>query len=225
MRPKYRVLSLLMFCLGILLSTSYAPAAEVSADEAENLRLYRLLTEPEKSEEYSAFIADLTIQFLLEKQQKPLLFVPPEIYAASSAPQSSFGRYLVKKYHRDWHDAMTDLADMLTRRGWLADALSPQGVRIPMSMEVDNKTMPLIGYIWPLLNQRDASVCEVERKQAARCFATIWLQRHRQGDYVIQQMTITDAEGQTVWFPHVSRLAKELGGRETLNEAPEGERE
>lgn len=221
MKPRHRVLPLLMFGLGMLLSAPRAPAADVSAEEVENARLFRLLTEPEKSEEYAALIADLTIQFLLEERQKHLLFVPGETHAANSFPQSSFGRFFVAKYRENWHDAMNDLVGMLTRRSWLAAALSPQGVRIPMSMEADNG-MPLIGYIWPLLNQRDASPCNVGRDQAARCYATVSLQRNRQGDYVIRQMTITDAEGQNVWLPYVSILAKELGGSATPGEASDG---
>ena len=107
---------------------------------------------------------------------------------------------------------MNDLVDMLTRRGWLADALSSGGARIPMSLEADMRVMPLIGYISPLLNQRDTSLCEVERNQPARCYATVSLQRNRPGNYAIRQMTITNAEGQIVQLPYVSTLAKELGG-------------
>lgn len=182
-----------------------------STDEIEKARLYRLLTEPEKSEEYADFIFDLVVQSLVEERHKNLLFVPAEIYAVNNWPRSSFGRLLLVEYRRNWNDAMIDLVGMLTRRSWLAAALSPQGVRIPMSMEADNG-MPLIGYISPLLNQRDASPCYVERNQAARCYATVSLQRNRQGDYAISQMAITDAEGQIVQLPYVSRLEKELGG-------------
>lgn len=211
MQPRHTVLLALILGLCAFLYAPHPQAAEPSAEEAENARLFRLLTEPEKSEEYGAFIADLTIQLILEERQKHLLFVPGETYATNSSPQSSFGRLLVEKYRQNWNDAMNDLVGMLTRRSWLAAALSPQGARIPMSMEAD-KGIPLIGYIWPLLNQRDASVCEVERNQAARCYATVSLQRNRPGDYAIRQMTITDAEGQTVALPNVSTLAKEFGG-------------
>ncbi len=89
-----------------------------------------------------------------------------------------------------------------------------------MSMEADNG-MPLIGYIWLLLNQRDASFCEVERRQVARCFATVALHRNRQGDYAISQMTITDADGKIVHLPYVSTLAKEFGGSATHGEVSE----
>lgn len=212
--------------LALLIGLSYllgAPlrAADNSMDEIEEARIFRLLTEPEKSEEYGAFIADLTIQLMLERRQKHLLFVPGETYAANSSPQSSFGRLLVEKYRQNWNDAMNDLVGMLTRRGWLATALSPQGVRVPMSMEADNG-MPLIGYIWPLLNQRNASFCEVERKQVARCYATVFLRRNRQGDYAISQMTITDAEREVVHLPYVSTLAKEFGGSATQGEVSDG---
>lgn len=210
-KPGHQVLLALMLGLCALLYAPLPQAVETSADQAEDARLFRLLSEPENSEEYGAFIADLTIQIMLEEHQKRLLFVPGETYAANSSPQSSFGRFLVEKYRQNWNDAMNDLVGMLTRRSWLAAALSPQGARIPMSMEAENG-MPLIGYIWPLLNQRDASVCEVERNQAARCYATISLQRNRPGDYAIRQMTITDGEGQTVALPNVSTLAKEFGG-------------
>lgn len=210
-----------MLSLGVLLYATSPLAAEISADEADEYRLFRLITEPEKSGEYAAFIADLTIQIMLEERQKHLLFVPGETYAANSAPQSSFGRVLVAKYRQNWNDAMVDLVGMLTRRGWLADALSRRGVRIPMNMEADNG-MPLIGYIWPLLNQRDASPCDVERKQAARCYAAVSLQRNRQGDYSISQMAITDAEGQIVQLPYVSILEKELGVSVTPSEVSDG---
>lgn len=221
MKSRQQVLPALILGLSALFYALSPQAAEISADEAEEARLIRLLTEPEKSEEYGAFIADLTIQIMLEGRQRHLLFVPGETYATNSSPQSSFGRLLVAKYRENWHDAMTDLVGMLTRRGWLADALSPQGVRIPMSMEAD-KGMPLIGHIWPLLNQRDASPCEVERKQVARCYATVSLRRNRQGDYTISQMTITNAEGEVVRLPYVSTLAKEFGGSATQDEASDG---
>lgn len=199
-----------------------ARAADNSIDEIEEARVFRLLTEPEKSEEYGAFIADLTIQIMLEERHKHLLFVPGETYAANSSPQSSFGRYLVLKYRQSWNDAMIDLVGMLTRHGWLADALSPQGVRIPMNMEVDNKVMPLIRYIASLVNQRNINDCEVQRNQPARCYATISLQRNRQGDYSVSKMTITDAEGQNVRLPYVSTLEKEIGGSAAPGEASDG---
>lgn len=211
MQARHRALPALLLGLSALLWAAQAPAVEALADAAEDPRLIRLLTEPEKSEEYPAFIADLIIQTMLEEHQKPWLFVPADIYAANSSPQSSFGRYLVAKYRQNWNDAMNDLIGMLTRRDWLAAALSPQGGRIPMSMEADNGT-PLIGYIWPLLNQRDAGECEVPRHQPARCYATVWLQHHRQDEYSISQMTITDTEGQVVRLPHIPTLEKEFGG-------------
>lgn len=221
MKPRHRALPALMLALGVLLYSHPLQAAEIFADEADQDRLFRLITEPEKSGEYAAFIADLTIQVMLEERQKHLLFVPGETYAANSAPQSSFGRFLVAKYRQDWNDAMADLVGMLTRRGWLADALSPRGVRIPMNMEADNG-MALIGYIWSLLNQRDASPCEVERNQVAHCYATVSLQRNRQGAYSISQMTITDAEGEIVRLPYASTLKKELGGSATPSEVSDG---
>lgn len=210
-----------MLGLCVFLYALPTQAAEIPTDEAEKIRLFRLLTEPEKSDEYGAFITDLIIQILLEERQKHLLFVPGEAYAANSSPQSAFGRFLVAQYRQDWNEAMTDLVGMLTRRGWLATALSPQGVRIPMSMEVDNKVMPLSGYIWPLLNQRDASPCEVGRNQVARCYATVSLLRNLQGDYAIKQMTITDADREVVHLPFVSRLDKELGVSPAQGQASE----
>ena len=221
MKPKHSSLLALMLGLGVFLYALPTQAAEIPADEAEQLRLFRLVSEPEKSDEYAAFIADLIIQMLLEDRQKHLLFVPGKTYAANSSPQSSFGRFLVAQYRQDWNEAMADLVGMLTRRGWLFAALSPQGVGIPMSMEVDNKVRPLASYIWPLLNQRDASPCDVERNQAARCYARVWLQRNPQGEYAIKQMTITDAEGEVVHMPHVPTLERELGVSPAQGQASE----
>lgn len=182
-------------------------------DEVEKAQLYRLLTEPEKSSEYAAFIADLLIQNLAEERQKHLLFVTPEIYVTNISPQSTYGRFLVAEYRRDWDESMDDLVGMLTRRGWLADARSPNGVRVPMSMEVDNKVMPLIGYIRPLLNQRDTSDCEVERKQAARCYAIVSLKHDRQGKFTLNSMTIANPDGKIIQLPY-QPTPREKSGRE-----------
>lgn len=177
-------------------------AADTSADPVDAARVARLLSAPEQSEEYAAFIADLTIQIMVEEHQKNMLFVPPDTYVANSSPQSSFGRLLVADYRRSWNESVDELVAMLTRRGWLAAALSPPGARVPMSMEADNKAMPLIGYITPLLNQRDLRDCDVERGQPARCYAMVALGRDRQGHYSLNKMSIRDAAGKVIQLPH-----------------------
>lgn len=201
MRAKRRILPVLMRVLGSLLCClpgGPAQASGSSQEMADVASLERLFDEREKSGEYGAFIADLLIQMLLKEQQKHLLFVPPALYATRSAPQGALGRQLVAKYSSEWQDALEALVGMLNRRGWLVEALSPRGVRIPLSMEIDNRTTPLIGYIAPLLNQRDLSECEVERKQAARCHAAVWLRRVEPEAYSIVDMKIVDGAGEEI---------------------------
>lgn len=199
---RHHSLTALLLGLFCFLGLQAPLAADTSADPVDAARVARLLRDPEQSEEYAAFIADLTIQIMVEERQKNMLFVPPETYAANSSPQSSFGRLLVAEYRRNWNESVDELVGMLTRRGWLAAALSPRGARVPMSLEADNKVMPLIGYITPLLYQRDLSDCDVERGQPARCYATVALGRDRQGNYSLNKMTISDAAGKVIQLPH-----------------------
>lgn len=146
--------------------------------------------------EMAATLRDMLALERVAKSFRERMFVLPSEMENTFRPQSAWGRNQQQDYAGRWDDAIGTLLSGLRRRGELADALSPKGLRLPVEKSLF-EDVPEYRALDRLLQNVNADICE-EESSPPNCYIVILLKELTDQRITLKNLRIVAPDGSLI---------------------------
>lgn len=149
--------------------------------------------------EMAATLRDMITLERIARNFRVQMFILPSDLENAFKPQSAWGREQQQDYENRWNEALGTLLSGLRRRGELADALSPNGLRLPVEKSFF-EDVPEYMALDKLLHNVDADICEQE-SSPPNCYIVIHLNALTDQRIALQNLRIVAPDGSLIPIP------------------------
>lgn len=149
--------------------------------------------------EMAATLRDMITLERVARNFREQMFILPSDLENAFKPQSAWGREQQQDYEDRWNEALGTLLSGLRRRGELADALSPNGLRLPVEKSFF-EDVPEYMALDKLLHNVDADICEQE-SSPPNCYIVIHLNALTDQRIALQNLRIVAPDGSLIPIP------------------------
>lgn len=149
--------------------------------------------------EMAATLRDMITLERVANNFRERMFVLPSELENTFRPQSAWGRDQQQEYAGRWDEAFGTLLYGLNRRGELTDALSPNGLRLPVEKSFF-EDVPEYMALDKLLHNVDADICEQE-SSPPNCYIVIRLKELTDQRITLKTLRIVAPDGNLIPIP------------------------
>lgn len=149
--------------------------------------------------EMAATLRDMITLERIARNFREQMFILPSDLENAFKPQSAWGREQQQDYEDRWNEALGTLLSGLKRRGELSDALSPNGLRLPIEKSFF-EDVPEYMALDKLLHNVDADICEQE-SSPPNCYIVIHLNALTDQRIALQNLRIVAPDGSLISIP------------------------
>ncbi|MDP1983719.1 MAG: hypothetical protein Q8K23_14320 [Sulfuritalea sp.] len=157
------------------------------------------LASSDYAREMAATLRDMLVADRLGSELASRMFNTPEALEQAFAPQSAWGRKQMQAHIDVWNSAFATLLAGLNRRGELAQALSPAGLRIPLEPSL-LEAAPEYKAIDNLLLFVDTAICD-QKNSPPNCYIQLNLGTGKDQRVTLINLRIVASDGSLIAIP------------------------